>query len=303
MAVNITTLLVLSCAWILGHFSYSLEMESAVKRPDVFQYGEDFDLFYRQFGTFAKILNIEQARRYNLLLSFLDKKSFNIIEGIVISDNEKLNIDDVLPKLKKALTVSKIPANIELRFRKQLYNETLHDFGYAIQCLGSSAYGLHCLKHSSVIDAFCMGVIDAGICAKLLSKDFKTLPDAISFATNIDSATRVLSFVEQNRKVIQQVPMTVIGTQPILNTNMGKQTRMLAEVSPTSDRECSKLEAQDYLEPERILSDSEIGKRVPITSFDNNLRIHRCYNCHNHLPTMSCFERMADYRQNNKVST
>ena len=182
-----------------------VRLAHAVKLPDIFKFGDDFDLFSRQFGTFIKILNVDQAQKYNLLLSFFDKKAFNIAQATEICDIDKLNFDDALPKLKTALTVSEIPANIELRFRKQLETESLNDFGYAIQCLGFTAYGPDCLKHNSVIDAFCMGVTSVELSAKLLRKEFKSLPEAISFAYNNESASRIRSFVEQNRKTAQQV--------------------------------------------------------------------------------------------------
>ena len=95
-------------------------MENAVNMPEKFKYGEDFDLFFRQFCTFAKIVKVGQAQQYNLILSFLDKKSFRIVEGIQLNDTDNTNINIAFTKLKKALTVSAIPASIELRFRKQL---------------------------------------------------------------------------------------------------------------------------------------------------------------------------------------
>ena len=286
-----------------------VRLAHAVKLPDIFKFGDDFDLFSRQFGTFIKILNVDQAQKYNLLLSFFDKKAFNIAQATEICDIDKLNFDDALPKLKTALTVSEIPANIELRFRKQLETESLNDFGYAIQCLGFTAYGPDCLKHNSVIDAFCMGVTSVELSAKLLRKEFKSLPEAISFAYNNESASRIRSFVEQNRKTAQQViagtpPVSAnFGTPPMLSTvsAIGLQTENVAELTPASD--CRKVESRDYMEPERILTDSETGKRVPITSFNNYPRIRRCYYCNkeNHL-IRSCFKRMADERKNDKTS-
>ena len=55
MAVNIAVLLILSFALSLESFNYSFVMESAVELPDGFQYGDDFDIFYRLFGNFVKI--------------------------------------------------------------------------------------------------------------------------------------------------------------------------------------------------------------------------------------------------------
>ena len=43
-------------------------MENAVNMPEKFKFGEDFDLFFRQFCTFAKIVKVGQAQYYNLIL-------------------------------------------------------------------------------------------------------------------------------------------------------------------------------------------------------------------------------------------
>ena len=43
-------------------------MDNAVNMPERFKYGEDFDLFFRQFCTFAKIVKVGQAQKYNLII-------------------------------------------------------------------------------------------------------------------------------------------------------------------------------------------------------------------------------------------
>ena len=52
-------------------------MENAVNMPNKFKFVEDFEMFFRQCCTFAKIVNVGKAKQYNLILSFLDKKSEN----------------------------------------------------------------------------------------------------------------------------------------------------------------------------------------------------------------------------------
>ena len=200
-------------------FIDSVHMAHVVKLPEIFKFGDDFDLFFRQFTTFADAVSVEQAQRYNVMLSFLDKKSFNIVACVDLSESEKLNFNEALPKLKKAFFTSEIPASVELRFRKQIESETLHDFGYAIQCLGFKAYGSDCLKHNSVIDAFCLGVTSAKLSAKLLNNDFGTLSEAISFAYNIESASKIRSFVEQNRKVPELGMSSVQAGKPTVLTD------------------------------------------------------------------------------------
>ena len=300
----------------------SVHMAHVVKLPEIFKFGNDFDLFFRQFTTYANAVSVEQAKRYNVMLSFLDKKSFNIVACVDLSESEKLNFDVALPKLKKAFCTSEIPASVELRFRKQLQNETLSDFGYAIQSLGFKAYGTDCLKHNSVIDAFCLGVTSANLSAKLLNKDFETLSEAISFAYKIESAANIRNFVEENRKVPQQVnslqtdesgkpPDPVLQSQ---TSGFGKPPD--SSVAENIPPEHKRLQTSTYgvgkpptsergTEPREKISDSENGKSVPISLINSSRPTpheRRCYYCGggNHL-IRSCFKRMSDERRNVKL--
>ena len=112
----------------------------------MFKFGNYFDLFFRQFTTFADAVSVEQAQRYNVMLSFLDKKSFNIVACVDLSDSEKLNFNVALPKLKKAFCTSEIPASIELRFRKQLDKILIFD-----QFMGQNQSSL-VRMHQNLID-------------------------------------------------------------------------------------------------------------------------------------------------------
>ena len=237
--------------------------------------------------------------------SFLDKKSLTIVACVGLSESEKFNLQEALPKLKKALCTSEIPASVELRFRKQLENEMLSDFGYAIQCLGFKAYGAVCLKHNSMIDAFSLGVTSAKLSAKLLNNDFETLSEAISFAYNIESAANIRNFVEENRKVPQQVnslqtdesgkpPDPVLQSQ---TSEFGKPPisrdadiipleHMILQTSTDGVGKPPKREGGT--EPREKVSDSENGKKVPISLVNSSIpKCHerRCYYCggSNHL--------------------
>ena len=175
-----------------------------VRQPAEFQYGEDFDLFFRQFTTYASNVKCDAAAQYDLLLSYLDKKSFRLVESITFTAQERAavtgDIAAALTKLKKALTPSdKMPAKVELKFRKQGQNESLSDFGFAIQSLGTSAFGTAAVNSGQVIDAFCLGVKSAELSAKLLSAEFTTLSGAITFAHDKESAMTIRQFVVKNR--------------------------------------------------------------------------------------------------------
>ena len=175
-----------------------------VQKPPRHEYPDDFELFFRQFKTFVRNIKCEPASQYDLLLGFLDKKAYQLVESILFTETEKTaieaNIDAALPKLKIALTPpNKMPPKIELKFRKQGQNESLNDFGFAIQHLGTSAFGPEAQTNGQVIDAFCIGIRSPGLSAKLLEAEFNTLSEAIAFATNKESAQTIKKFVVDNR--------------------------------------------------------------------------------------------------------
>ena len=60
-----------------------------VRQPGEYQYGDDFDLFFKQFQKYATNVKCEAAAQYDLLLSYLDKKSFRIVECINFTADER----------------------------------------------------------------------------------------------------------------------------------------------------------------------------------------------------------------------
>ena len=95
-----------------------------------------------------------------------------------------------------------MPADIELKFRKQKLNESLSDFGFAIQTLGTKAFGDGSMANAQVIDSFCMGIRNPELSAKLLSiqSQFANLSDAIAFAQKKEKTETVKKYIVQNRR-------------------------------------------------------------------------------------------------------
>ena len=135
------------------------DMSIFVRKPATHAYPNDFDVFFRQFKTYAKNVGCVEANKFDLLMGFLDSKSYQLVEAITFTTEEKaaivLSLDAALPKLKEALTPSnKLPADIELKFRKQNTNESLSDFGFVVKTLGIKAYGEGAMTNAQVIDSF-----------------------------------------------------------------------------------------------------------------------------------------------------
>ena len=213
-----------------------------VRKPEKYEYPEDFEIFFRQYKTFAKNVKCEATAQDDLMLGFLDRKSYQLVEAITFTDAENTaiaeHIDAALPKLKVALTPpDKMPAKIELKFRKQKLNESLGKFGLAIQNLGMSAFGRdHALNNGQVIDAFCIGVRNTDLSAKLLGSQFENLADAIAFAHNKESSETIKKYVRQNRTCEIDVQDTA-GDISVLQTEAeNTETQKLAKVTDRNPR-------------------------------------------------------------------
>ena len=183
------------------------DMSIYVCKPAAYTYPDDFDVFFRQFKTYVKNVGCQEANKLDLLMGFLDNKSYQLVESITFTAAEKTaiaaDLDAAFPKLREALTPSnKLPADIELKFRKQNTNESLSDFGFAIKTLGIKAYGNDAMTNAQVIDAFCMGIKNPELSAKLLNAQtqFTTISDALTYAQKKEKTAAVKKYIVQSRQ-------------------------------------------------------------------------------------------------------
>ena len=93
------------------------------------------------------------------------------------------------------------------------------------------------------------GVASAELSAILLSKHLDHFAEALSFATNVESAARVKYFVVQNRKAV-------------LKYQQEAQTQTEAEATAYKGMVGSELSRRQR---GTTFSDSQNGKKVPIT--------------------------------------
>lgn len=272
-----------------------------VKQPSCYKYKEDFDLFFRQFKTYVKNVDCKPDNQFDLLLSFLDSRSYQLVDAIIYTEEEKTEIartiDSALPKLKKALTPpEKMPAKVELKFCKQVH-ESLSDFGFKIQTLGNRAFGTNSVTNGQVIDAFCLGVRSNELSARLLTQDFTSLQDAIAFALKKESSLNIKQYVADNRPAAgssrEISVLQVDGTQQEETVTNVSETfsRQQPGIPPPIDQkvESQKRYASDYN------SRGESGRKIE--SQTRGLENIKCYICKNwgHYAT-SCKKRQNDKR-------
>ena len=193
-----------------------------------------------------------------------------MVEAITFTDAENTaiaeNIDAALPKLKVALTPpDKMPAKIELKFRKQKLNESLSEFGLAIQNLGICAFGRdHALNNGQVMDAFCIGVRNTDLSAKLLGSQFENLADAIAFAHNKESSETIKKYVRHNRTCEIYVQDTA-GDISVLQTEAeNTETQKIAKVTdrnPMSPQYATQSTNPNYRESKQQNSSQAASRR------------------------------------------
>lgn len=184
-----------------------------VRQPALFVYGENFEVFFRQFRTYATNVKCDTAAQFSLLLSYLDTKSYAEVEKIVFSADEitayKADLNAALPKLRVALKKpTDMPARVALKFRRQGANESIANFSEAIETLGREAFG-NSENNEHVISAFCTGVKDPDLCATLLTTDFTTLSAAVALARDRESKRHVKELLRKTRDRESEVSSAV----------------------------------------------------------------------------------------------
>ena len=175
------------------------------KQPAGFRYGDSFRLFFEQFMNYANTVGCEEAAKVNLLLSFLDSKSFQLAKNIVFSEEEQASIAKdaglAFPKFNIALSpVETIPARIALKYRMQGPDESINDFLYELRLLADKAFAPDDDNRERVlVDTFCTGLLDTDLSVKLLQKEFATLEEAAFAAQKQFSKRSIKNFMSKNR--------------------------------------------------------------------------------------------------------
>ena len=100
--------------------------------------------------------------------------------------------------LQKQTTV---PYSIQMKYRTQKDKESITDFGYEIQVLAQKAEIENVDTSREIIEAFCSGLNDSQLAAKMLLKldTFTSLKDAIEYAMQRESTQKINDFITVSR--------------------------------------------------------------------------------------------------------
>ena len=172
--------------------------QTIAKQPPVFEYGEKFELWYQQFSAYCTICGVTPENKYNSFITFLSQRSFSIVNNLALTDAQKQNMDEenAFKLVRNALRTQKssIPSRIQLQNRFQKQDESLPDYMFALENLANSAYpGTDnvAVRTTTVVDQFCVGVLDKDVSIELLKNTYPTAAEALTDAHKFTSAYEI----------------------------------------------------------------------------------------------------------------
>ena len=270
-----------------------------VRQPDEFKYGDEFDLFFDRFAAYIVNVKVAKANQFDLFKSFLDASSFRRLQTLTFTDAHKTDTTVDLVKarglLKDALQKpSAVPFAVQMRFRRQQRAEPIADFGYEMQVLGQKAYGDDGVNTPQVIEAFCSGLYDQELTAKLLLKlsSFNTLKAAIDYATQKESTLGIKSFIAKNRSSSSRNQDIDVLAADVENVSLNR---------PDTRSSSSQRGAH----PTRYAGSSGISNRGARNNTNSAAReTRRCYYCSliGHI-SRDCYKRLRENGRGNTSST
>lgn len=172
---------------------------NAVRKPQIFKHGEDFNSYLEMWSNYARILNIAEADRGRLLFTFLDENCNDKISALKLTSDQKNDWNLIKKELKNILEIdNQQQARAKLFSMKQQLGETVEEFGRRIQKMSVKAYSLDSrdviARDSNIKDVLLYGIANNAIALNLMNKsdldtlDFATLyKNACTLEKNFDA--------------------------------------------------------------------------------------------------------------------
>ena len=169
-------------------------MTQMVRQPQTFRYGTDFAAWFKQFENFATAAKCDVKEQYILLLTYLDTKSFTLVQNLDVSATNQANLNLCYSQILNILTPDndRIPARLSLKYRVQKATESISEYAFELEMLANKAFdSKNPNKQATMVDTFCTGVSDTNLSIKLLEHDFETLSEALVYAQKVKVAQDV----------------------------------------------------------------------------------------------------------------
>ena len=238
----------------------------AARQPNPYQSGTNFKVWFDQFINFCETVKVGKedptttATDFKLFLTFLDPKSFHVVQNLKIGADEQKDLKACFPKLSKALATEEhaIPARISIKYRTQKMVETLIEFAFQLELLGLQAFPDardEPAKQRAMVDSFCLGVTDNSLSVKLLEGEFTTIDDALQAALKYLQAQDIKQYVAANSRTQNCGNDTEILTNKAIvsnttrNDNISSITNDLQNTQIASDKNGDKHTYQNQFPP------------------------------------------------------
>ena len=209
----------------MSNFVYS-------KQPPAFIFGQNVDIFLDRIESHVRVAKIETKLHLDTLITFLDNKSIRRVKQLVFSDFHKTDGSVDLFKsreiLKTAFSFSTdIQPEILLRYRKQLESESIADFSYEMLKLGKLAFGPQFEASIQLIEAFCSGLLDSQLSARLWRKisTFKTFKEISDKACEKEAISTLEEFIDSQKKSPLDKPSVVANTDELTATTCSENIK------------------------------------------------------------------------------
>ena len=177
--------------------------QNVAKHPDTFTSKLSFSSWFKQFRNYCDLLQIADNNKYRTMLCFLDSDSFDIVEGLQLTANQRADIEDnaTFLLIKEALKNQDdiVPAELQLKHRTQKPDESITAYSKALTKLALDAFpnDQNIGANANLIQAFITGVRNDELGIELLRHDaFPTLAQAVTAATEWLGALKTRRFIK-----------------------------------------------------------------------------------------------------------
>ena len=223
--------------------------------------GENFAKYCRRFIEYCKITKLKYENLHLFFLQNMDENTYDTLENVELSDEDKANPEKFCAKYKTAIYGSDI---ISLRSAvmmcKQKHNENVNLYANRLRELANLAYEEEKMKDDACLLAFIQGLENQSIGTELQKEETRTFKSAVHSA-----------------KKHEQIQSSII-TQPTLSAMMIKNSSVsFAENLESAEAHIRSPHEQYQLQQERYRDRSRSHDRYDRSRSRSNERPPRSW--------------------------
>ena len=147
---------------IIDRWDGSKKIDIPLRKPDIFKHGGNFKRWLKNFQHFATASRIPEAKKMDVLISYLDQTCQSKVETLNLDRSHKIDFESCCEKITRAIegSNSKSEWRAKLMSARQQDNETVTDFVTRINDLADRCYGTEesAIKSQILLDCFTTGL-------------------------------------------------------------------------------------------------------------------------------------------------